>query len=417
MITPSFGLTATERVLPKLALDFTTASLDSRITFARTTGASNPATYVNSSGVIAAATNNQPRFDHDPVTLACKGLLVEEARTNSILSSDDITNATYWNQSNCVPVADQTTSPDGTTNADFLREDSANSRHDNYNATTLTAASWTYSQYLKAGGRTWAKLRLDIAGSFKGAYFDLANGVVGTVDSGYTASISNAGDGWYRCSVTTTATAVTWFPGVRLAIANGVDSYQGDNTSGVYLWGAQLEAGAFPTSYIPTEASALTRNPDVATMTGTNFSDWWQATRGGASVLATPFTVSGIRPLVQFDDNTANNIIALRGNAADPELQIVDGGASQVQLDAGTIVANTSYSLTGWWQTNDCKARQNSGATVSDYTATIPTVTQARLGSDGTNYLNGHLATINYYDRFTGQIYDRRKNKAVFSLL
>jgi hypothetical protein len=73
--------------------------------------------------------------------------------------------------------------------------------------------------------------------------------------------------------------------------------------------------------------------------------------------------------------------------------------------------------LTGWWQTNDCKARQNSGATVSDYTATIPTVTQARIGSDGTNYLNGHLATINYYNRFTGQIYDRRKNKAVFSLL
>lgn len=88
MITPAFGLTATERILPRLALDFTTASLDPRITFTRTTGASNPATYIDSSGVITAATNNQPRFDYDPVTLVCKGLLIEESRTNSLLNTD-----------------------------------------------------------------------------------------------------------------------------------------------------------------------------------------------------------------------------------------------------------------------------------------------------------------------------------------
>ena len=85
MITPSFALTATERVLPKLALDFTTASLDPRVTFTRTTGASNPATYFNSSGVLTAATNNQPRFDYNPVSLVCKGLLIEESRTNKII--------------------------------------------------------------------------------------------------------------------------------------------------------------------------------------------------------------------------------------------------------------------------------------------------------------------------------------------
>ena len=183
------------------------------------------------------------------------------------------------------------------------------------------------------------------------------------------------------------------------------------------MFGRQLEAGAFPTSYISTTTAAVTRNADVATITGANFSDFWQASIGGAEVQVTPSTITGIRPLVQFDDNTADNIIALRGNAANPELQIVDDGALQVQLDAGTIVANTPYSLTGWWQTNDCKARKDSGAVVTDTTATIPTVTQARIGSDGTNYLNGHLATINYYDRFSGQIYTRRKNKAVFSVL
>ena len=195
-------------------------------------------------------------------------------------------------------------------------------------------------------------------------------------------------------------------------------AYAGNNSDGLYVWGFQRETGANPTSYIPVDAAGpITRNADIAAITGTNFSDFWQATKGGASVLATPSTVSGIRPLVQFDDNTANEIIALRGNTTNPELYIVDGGTPQAQIDAGTIAANTAYSLTGWWATNDCKARQDSGAVVTDTTATIPTVTQMRIGSDGTNYLNGTIATINYYDQFSSQIYTRRKNKVVFSVI
>lgn len=84
MTTPSFSLTATERVLPKLALDFTTASLDARVTVSR---ASNTATAINASGVIALVNANLPRFDYDPTTLNCKGLLIEESRTNELLNS------------------------------------------------------------------------------------------------------------------------------------------------------------------------------------------------------------------------------------------------------------------------------------------------------------------------------------------
>jgi hypothetical protein len=71
VITPSFGITATERVLPKLALDFTTASLDPRVTFTRT---GNTATVTNSSGNVVGINADLPRFDYNPVTLACKGL-------------------------------------------------------------------------------------------------------------------------------------------------------------------------------------------------------------------------------------------------------------------------------------------------------------------------------------------------------
>ena len=163
------------------------------------------------------------------------------------------------------------------------------------------------------------------------------------------------------------------------------------------MYGAQLEAAAFATSYIPTTTTALTRNADVATITGTNFSDWWQAGKSGVLVRALPSTVSGTCPLIQFDDNTADNIIALRGNTTNPELYVKAGGADQAQIDAGTIAANTAYRLASTWATDACAASLNSGAPVLDGAATIPAVTQTRLGSDGANYLNGHLQSIEYY--------------------
>ena len=437
MITPAFAITATERVLPKLALDFTTASLDSRITFTRTTGASNPATYIDSSGVITAATNNQPRFDYDPVTLVCKGLLIEESRSNIIIYSEDFSVAN-WSKTRASVTANATTAPDNAVTADKLVEDTtASNNHGIGQFVNAPAANSTVTAtiYIKAAGRNFAQIRLmDNAANVNGGQnqyniaVNLSDGSVGTtysagspINPSYT--VTNAGNGWWRCSLTLTKkgdavrTDLTIYPWTsNNAVSN--PAYTGDGTSGLYIWGAQLEAGAFATSYIPTTTAALTRNADVATMTGTNFSDWWQAGKGGAQVQAIPSTVSGIRPLVQYDDGTANEIIALRGNTTNPELYVVDGGTPQAQLDAGTIAANTAYSLTGWWQTNDCKARKDSGAVVTDDTATIPTVTQARLGSDGTNYLNGHLASVNYYDSFFGQsIYTRRKNKVIFNLM
>lgn len=437
MITPSFGLTATERVLPKLALDFTTASLDARVTFTRTTGASNPATYTNSSGVVTAATNNEPRFDYDPVALTCKGLLIEESRTNKCLYSEDFRNTADAGATRPWAYINTTldyhpagvTAPNGLAEACKIVENTATGNHYIYQNCASTSANFSYSIFAKDAGRQYLRIMIATSGFSSGsrvyATFDLQTGtstINGITTSNIAASTQAFPNGWYRCTVTATITAGTT-PAVGLFLSNvsgsssTLPSYTGDGTSGVYVWGGDLEEALFATSYIPTTATTLTRNADVATMTGTNFSDWWQSTRGGVLVRARPSTVSGVRPWLQFDDGTANEIIALRGNTTNPELYIVDGGTPQAQIDAGTIAANTDYSLTGWWATNDCKARLDSGAVVTDTSATIPTVTQARLGSDGTNYLNGHLASISYYDTFSGQIYTRRKNKVIFNLM
>lgn len=379
MITPSFGLTATERVLPKLALDFTTVSLDSRITFTRTTGASNPATYVGSNGYITSASNNQPRFDYDPVTLVCKGLLIEESRQNAWVYSE---NFSGWTPQPGVALEyDQTTSPANTLTADKATKTGAVTFQSiNKNVTVTNTTSYVFTVFLKNINAAQTRVRFICGTSDVNVFVDWSNP---------SATSTNYGNGWYRVSVPFTSASTTGSPYIYPA---GSGTAEG----AIYVWGAQLEVGAFATSYIPTTSAALTRNADVAVMTGANFSSWWQATIGGVTASALPSTVSGVRPLIQFDDTTANNIIALRGNTTNPELY-VKATTDQAQIDAGTIAANTLYKLTGAWNTNNCAAAINGSAVVTDTSATIPTATQARLGCDGTNYLNGQLQTIRYW--------------------
>jgi hypothetical protein len=404
-------------ITPAFSLDFVSATLDPRVTFTRS-GAT--ATRTNSSGYVEIVAADVPRFDFDPITLACKGLLVEGSSQNILNYSQDFTQS-LWTKTNVSVTANATTAPTGTSIGSKIIENTATNLHrlemPQSPRAIAAGTTVTFSIYAKAAERTFIYITDDSGTAFWTAYFNLSNGTIGNIGTQSFATITPAGNGWYRCSLTYTTTATLLRGRYGLAISNGVASYTGDGTSGAFFWGSQLEIGTL-TSYVPNLLLAFTtRNPDVATITGTNFSDWWQADKGGATVQALPSTVSGIRPLIQFDDGTANEIIALRGNTTNPELYVVDGGTPQAQIDAGTIAANTAYSLTGWWQTNFCAARKDNGARVEDLTATIPTVTQARIGSDGTNYLNGHLATINYYDQFSSQIYTRRKNKVVFNVI
>lgn len=408
MITPSFGITATERVLPKLALDFTTASLDSRVTFTRATGASNPATFTNSSGYVTAAANNQPRFDYDPVALTCKGLLIEESRTNSFLNSTDLS-AASWSPYQSSITSESVTAPDGSSTSQKLVEAATTNIHELSTATQITitsGATITLSVYAKAAGRSKIKLFMFSATSpyeQVQASFDLSTGTYisssgssgGTV-TGY--SITSAGNGWYRCSVSgTIGTKTNWYPRLYLLNASGSESYAGDGTSGAYFYGPQHEAGAFATSYIPTTSAALTRNADVAMMTGTNFSDWYNAGIGGLSVDAIPKSISGTKPAIQFDDATILNTIVMQGNATALEMKITSLAVLQSTLSIGTLAANTVYGGCGAWGVGSNALSKNGAAPATGSPIAIPTVTQSRLGSDGTNYLNGWLQTIRYW--------------------
>jgi hypothetical protein len=224
---------------------------------------------------LQTAASGVARFDHDPVTTESLGLLIEEQRTNLLTYSEDFTDGS-WVKSTTTITSNTITAPDGTLTGDKLVETSGAGLRQLYKTPSLSAVSHSFSAYFKASERYWFKLNL--TGS--GAYFDLSTGVIGTIDAGVTAAMTAVGNGWYRCSIVRTVSAGTNYTEIQLALTNGGGSYTGDGTSGIFIWGAQLEAGAFPTSYIPTVASQVTRAADSASMTGANLFSWFNPSQG-----------------------------------------------------------------------------------------------------------------------------------------
>jgi len=400
MITPSFNLTATERVLPSMALDFTTASLDSRITFTRTTGASNPATYVGSDGYIASASNNQARFDYDPVTLACKGLLIEEARTNLFTYSSDYTND--WTLTKLTSFG-TTTSPDNTNTGYKLVPNTDSATHSVSQTIALTSGTtYTFSVYAKAAEKTNLQLRISTTNDIQ-ITFNVDTGEIKSTVAG-TGTITDVGNGWYRCTATATCTSTASLA-LRIYVAEGDNTtltYAGNDVDGLYIWGAQLEVGAFPTSYIPTTTAALTRNADVATMTGTNFSDWFNASEGTFSVTATVPAITGLNMrFISANDGTSSNRIDLYG-ITDTQLRVVNSGSVQASVTSGTIASYQERTSVGAYKADSFATATNADSVSTDTSGTVPTVDQLYIGRatvSNATYCNGTIKQINYWQQ------------------
>jgi hypothetical protein len=188
----------------------------------------------------------QPTLANRPIL----GRKPKGGRRNLLTFTEQFDNAA-WTKANSNAVANSTTAPDGATTADKLVENSATSDHFISNPATTTAAAYTFTVYAKAAERNWLALLLfDSGGTARTTYFDVQNGVVGTVGLGVTASIEALPNGWYRCRATiATALAGTATARVYLANGNTVFNYTGDGTSGLFLWGAQLELGSTATPY------------------------------------------------------------------------------------------------------------------------------------------------------------------------
>ena len=362
---------------PTLDLDFSGAtSLDSRITFTR----ASTATYFNSAGVLTSAAIDEPRFDYNPSTLAPQGLLIESQRTNSFPASNDFANATYWTvYGTAVATAGAGTGPDGLNSAVNLTgatDITVSGNNIEESVSVSASAAYQFSVFVKSNGGTTVTLRLR----------DSTGG--STTSTPFTVTSS-----WTRISLNRT-----------MAVgATSVRCIIGATDGDILIYGAQLEAGAFATSYIPTTTTALTRETDIATMSGANFSSWYNA--GSGTLFAEGTVVNNI-------SGTTARTYAELGNAA---------GTERLNIEARSSTATRARSLTGG-ATVTATVVYNAlginakviGAYGSDgITATAGGLTPATAASNipapdtlylGTNFtataagtLNGTLRRITYY--------------------
>ena len=225
-------------------------------------------TRVNRDGLIETVQDNIPRIDFSDGE---GSLLLEPQRTNLVTYSEQFEN---WTPENANVTTNATISPDGYLTADAIIEDTSNADHNRAQGILLTAASYTGSVFLKKYNTTWCAVYIYNPSGGKGIRHwinldTLTAGTSAAIGSGITAPLmlTDYGNGWVRASITFTADASGWYLYVANAQTNGgSSSYTGDGTSGFYAWGAQLEAGSYPTSYIPTSGSAVTRVADSMTL-------------------------------------------------------------------------------------------------------------------------------------------------------
>ncbi len=373
-------------IQPSLVLDFAgTGTLDPRVTFTRST----TGTYYNSSGVLSTAAIDAPRFDYNPSTLAPLGLLIEQSSTNLLTYSQtiDTTNWTAYNAGNGTTTID-TISPDGTTSASTINDTSVLGYYGvNKSLSISTSTNYTFSCYVKQGTST-SGFSVWLIGS-AGAIFQ--NTIAWTAGvptaTGWTAT--SVGNGYYRISYSFNSSTSTSLTVYLLGAIQNITA-----TGSTIYYGAQLEALAFATSYIPTTSAQVTRAADNASMTGTNFSSWYNTAQstwfsqsiskyglGINRVIGTPTSYKA--PIVidvgrgeMYDSTTivrtANSVTA---NAVAKIATTWDGTTGQVSLNGGTVASGSQS--TGYANITGIGIGYNSSA------------------NDG--YLNGWIAKISYY--------------------
>jgi hypothetical protein len=269
-------------VRPALHLDFASARLfDPRLAFTR----ASTARYFDAAGVLRIAPAGVARLDHDPATGAGLGLLIEEQRTNLVLQSEDFA---AWGTGSASIAANSAAAPDGTETADKFVPNGVDTLHRVFQAgvSGLTGSSvYTASVFVRSAGMTKFFLRLidSTQTDSVSALFDLAAEGFAITASGAAssaaASLQRLGNGWYRAIVTGALNNGRTVGGIIIDAANAAGSpvFAGDGMSGIWLWGAQFEAGAPASSYIPTTAAPVTRAADLCTM---DAAPWFSAAEG-----------------------------------------------------------------------------------------------------------------------------------------
>ena len=336
---------------------------------------------------------NQPRFDFNPTTGESLGLLIEQSSTNLSLYSQSFDNA-YWNKANATITTGADIAPDGTQTMQLFVPNNGATIGSGTNfskSVTLSAGSVALSIYAKAKELTTFVLQ---DGSGQGSQFNVSTGViVGNIGSGI-GSITPVGNGVYRCIVTIASANANpnYFFYPTTGTANGYN--------GIYIWQAQLEALAFATSPIPTTSAQVTRGSDNESMTGTNFSSWFNQGQGTLYVESNSYyyytaNFQNIATLWGGNSSTSITLAAISYRFT----SLIN--ASQVSYYLTTPTANVFYkNVLTFNQTTALLVSSNNLGNSASPSVPLPTVTALYLMGNGqsTAFMNnGYIKKLAYY--------------------
>ena len=358
------------------------------------------ATFVGSNGLIQSATINTPRFDYDPVTLACKGLLIEESRSNSVLNSDLYLTSTPTN------ITATTITGTSVTGSSQIRELSLTSSGVatgvQANLTGTGTGTKTISVFIKkptsnaapyftigfaSSGVQYAGIQLTMSGASP------VVSVTSTPATGFSvvsSSIEEFPNGWYRVSVVASGVPsscfLTLYP--SNAVWNGTSDIRqtlvAAGTNLIYIFGAQVELGSFPTSYIPTTTTALTRSADVCSITGGDFTGFWNQSAGTLVEVFEASPNTNTTYVAASDGNIAANSVHIDNDTGLMRSVYYSGSSIVATLNLGAVgtVGSVNKVATAY-SVNDFAASRNGGSVVTDTSGALPIgLSQMNIGTD-----------------------------------
>jgi hypothetical protein len=324
---------------PSLLLDFArTKKLDPRVTFTRASSG----TYFDSTGVLRTATDNEARFTHNPVTGDSLGIMREPQRANLLTYSEQFDDAS-WLKTNGTITANATVAPDGSISADLFTGTGTGPNYAFRGITLTQGVAYTLSCYVKQNNLADSRVLLRDFTEAGNATFNIVAGTV-ISNSGIASNpqITPVGNGWFRISAVFTPTIATGNHNI-----SPVHNAAGNVTTGYFVWGAQIEPGAFPTSYTKTVGSSVTRAADSITNNylgrtgqGTYFVD--STTQSGDTLInsgGTTFASTAAtqqRTAVAYDATDTRRSIdggavtSSAGTTGATSLTIADGASGQI---------------------------------------------------------------------------------------
>jgi hypothetical protein len=341
------------------------------------TGVLTPYIPTTTAAVSVGITADVPRLDYTGG--GCPSLLLEPQRANLTQFSEQLNNA-YWNKTGSTATANVIASPDGFQNADLLTESATTADHAFFDIVSyfVSGTTYTLSFFAKANGRTKVEVASANSGTCPTGRFDLVAKTATATNTSFGAKIEDYGNGWFRCSVSRVAPNTGLdLPYHAMVQSFGTLSYAGDGTSGMYFWGMQTEAGSYPTSYIPTLGSSVTRLADAASKTG--ISSLIGQTEG---VIFVEFQknvgLDAANMVFSLSDGTSANLIYY--NLDGGVVEFLAGGAT-IASKSGIVLQNGINKIAVFYKLNDFGIFLNGSSIFTDTSGAVPIMTKFNLGN------------------------------------